>query len=47
MDEDEKVSSFNRAKTLIHTLFKFKSTDVNLLSCLVYLSIKLPEKGHS
>ncbi len=39
MDEDEKVSSFNRAETLIHTFFKFKSTDVNLLSCLVYLSI--------
>ncbi len=32
-----RLFNFNRGKTTIHTIFKFKSTKVNLLSCLICL----------
>ncbi len=41
--EHQKVSCFNHRKTSIHTIFKFKSTD--LLSCLVCLSDKMADSA--
>ncbi len=35
--ERSRLFNFNRGKTTIHTIFKFKSTKVNLLSCLICL----------
>ncbi len=41
MNEHQKVSCFNSRKTsILKTFFKFKSTEVHLLSCLICLSEK-------
>ncbi len=38
MNEHQKVSCFNCGKTSMHTIFKLKSTNINLPSCLICFS---------